>query len=151
MSTQIIAQEITDEWSGMYRLEPYGKVSDSIAPKQFYNIQKIVLEHDNSTSLYHLSIPDQWIIKNMANNDDQKVLRAFSFSEKKNDYEEFGWTTLYKKGAIKCVDGGNLFICKTKPKTKISFGNDQFISNSGTFGILLHYGIFELYKSSSSK
>lgn len=146
VSVQLFAQKEIDEWSGIYRLEPYGKVSDSISLKQFYKIQKIVLDHDNSNSPYHISIPNQWTIKNMADTNDQKVLRAFSFSENVDNYQEFGWTDLYKKDAIKCVDGGNMFICKAKPNSTISLGNDTFITNSGVFGVLLHYGLFELYK-----
>ncbi len=145
------AQNTKDEWSGLYQLQPYGKVLDSISPKQFYKIQKIILDHDNTSSTYELAVNDQWTMQNMLNIEDKKVLRAFKFSQKKNDYEEFGWTELHQNGNIKCIDGGNLFICKTKVGTKISFGEEKFTTNSGVFGILLHYGIFELYKHTNQK
>ncbi len=139
-----------DTWSGTYRLELLGKKTEKKTPKQYVQIQKITLEQDEESSKF-LSLPDQWMMKILSEKKDKKVLRAFSFTEEDDEYEQFGWTELHKKGEMECLDGGRFFICKTKPKTTVTTNGESFFSKSGIFGVLLHYGGFELYKESFPK
>ncbi|SNR17276.1 hypothetical protein [Tenacibaculum jejuense] len=142
----LTAQIAKDYWSGIYKLEAYGKKTDSIHPKQFYTIEKVKLPYNKEDDLVGKSNTFRWVMKNIHNKEDKKILRPFIVTEDKNEYKQFEWEILHKKNKIKCLDGGNLFICKTTPKKLITVGNDTIQTNSGTFGVLLHYGVFELYK-----
>ncbi len=140
-----------DLWSGTYRLELLDKQLEKKTSEQYIKIQKIILEQ-NENSSSNLSIPDQWLIKTISKKGNGgKVLRSFSFTKEKDEYEQFGWTELHKKGKMKCLDGGRLFICKTTPKTTVTTNGESFFSNSGIFGVLLHHGGFELYRETLPK
>lgn len=71
----------------------------------------------------------------------------FQDADHRNEYEEFGWKEMHQKGEMHCLDAGHLFLCQTKPESKVFIGKDEsFYSESGIFGIRLHYGLFKLEK-----
>ena len=79
---------------------------------------------------------------------DEVIARRFLFDteDEENEYEEFGWTELYLKEEMKCLDAGHFFICQTKPNSTVKIEDESFFTKTGIFGIRLHYGLFELEK-----
>lgn len=80
---------------------------------------------------------------------DTKEIRRFICNpdDRDDEYKEFGWTKLYQEGKMKCIDGGNFFICQTKPNTTVNFLKEEsFLTKTGFFGVWLHFGLVELKK-----
>ena len=139
--------EPEDSWSGTYRMEFLDKPEQNTSPEQWYTIKKIANENSEEIASRYTSDLERWAIIQVADTTQhEKKLRRFLFSEDHNEYEQFNWTEQHIKGTMKCVDGGNIFICKTTPKTTVSIDNESFYSNSGIFAVVLHHGVFEFYK-----
>ncbi|MBJ2174430.1 phosphate ABC transporter permease [Aureibaculum sp. A20] len=142
--------ELEDLWSGKYRMEPLGKPLKEKDPKQYYTIKKIKDKNEDDVAGRYEADLERWAItQDVDISKDEEELRRFLFNEEDNEYEQFNWSELHKKGKMKCIDGGNLFICKTTPKTTVSIDDESFYSNSGIFAVVLHYGVFEFYKESN--
>lgn len=80
---------------------------------------------------------------------DKITVKQFLFdpANDRDAYKEFGWTALHKEGKMNCIDGGHFFICQTLPNTTVTFGKEEtYVTQTGIFGIWLHYGVVELQK-----
>ena len=85
------------------------------------------------------------IISEQENKKDSMMVRRFLFNSENNEYEQFGWTELHKTGRIKCIDGGHFFICQTNANTTVDLKGDKpFFTETGIFGVWLHYGLVTL-------
>ncbi|MNY18567.1 hypothetical protein D3C86_1519550 [compost metagenome] len=75
------------------------------------------------------------------------LVRRFLQNDEDDEYKELGWTGLHKAGKMNCIDGGHFFICKTDPNSTVELKGDKpFKTESGIFGIWLHYGLVTLKK-----
>ncbi len=142
-SNKAYSQE-TDVWSGNFILKlPKSKLIDSI------KIEKIIdANKEDLASKFEFDL-SRWKITSKNGNYENKIIaRRFLFDVKnnENEYEQFGWTELYLKGKIKCINAGHFFICQTKSNSKVKIKNESFFTKTGLFGIRLHYGLFELEK-----
>lgn len=141
-----------DPWSGVYRLEwMKGSVAaaerSTAAPPEQVVVAKAadadlakVAERDGVD-------PARWTLGEASGADRSPPLRRFVA----RDYQGLGWNALHAAGAIECLDGGHLFLCRTQPGTAVAFGpegpqRDTLIARTGVFGIVLHAGAFELKK-----
>lgn len=82
------------------------------------------------------------------------LLDDFYLTQKKTEMniKKFSWTDLYKAGKMNCIDGGHFFICQTLANSDVKFGqNENYLTNTGIFGIWLHYGVVELKKIKTEK
>lgn len=136
-----------DIWSGEYVIS---FINDSTASKDTITIQKTKNVSAEKVTYKYKSDLKRWIIISKSNGyRDTITARRFLYDikEGENEYDEFGWTDMYLKGEINCIDAGNFFICQTKPGTKVSFSKEEsFTTTTGFVGVLLHYGLFELEK-----
>ena len=136
-----------DIWSGKYNLKPYVEGKKDTINFQFYTIEKTSeAKVKNLASKYETDLSRWKMINQNVLEKDSVLLRRFLINEEYNEYEEFGWTKLFKSGKMKCLDGGHFFICKTIEGSKVKIGEEEFISKTGIFGIMLHQGLFELHK-----
>ncbi|MFV0541491.1 MAG: phosphate ABC transporter permease [Aestuariibaculum sp.] len=147
ISNQLYSQN-TDIWSGNYILK-----SMDLTPIDTIKIVKIQdVNKDDVASRYESDL-NRWAILSKADNYEDKIkARRFLYdlSEDENEYEQFGWTQMYLKGEIKCLDAGHLFICQTQPNTTVKFSKDEsFFTKTGIFGVRLHYGLFIMEKYSN--
>ena len=147
MSGQNTNEEQKDIWSGTYNLKSYVEEQQDTINSQIYIIKKASeAKTENLASKYETDLL-RWHMLNQNNLEQEVVLlRRFLINDQYDEYEEFGWTELYQSGEIKCLDGGHFFICKTSEGDKVNIGKENFISRTGIFGIMLHYGLFELDK-----
>jgi len=136
-----------DIWSGRYRVAPV--IKDSLKK---YAPQYFIIERSKDANPEDLAVRYQydlmrWTIKLESQPDgDKREVKRFLFHEDDNAYEEFNWTQMHKEDKMHCIDGGNFFICQTTSNSTITFGDEEFYTDSGIFGIRLHYGAFQLYK-----
>ncbi|WP_179375713.1 phosphate ABC transporter permease [Winogradskyella wichelsiae] len=147
VSSQNTNEEQKDIWSGTYNLKPYLEEQQDTINSQIYIIQKASeAKTENLTSKYKTDLL-RWHMVNQNDLEKERViLRRFLINDQYNEYEEFGWTELYKSGAMKCLDGGHFFICKTIEGGTVTIDEEKFVSKTGIFGIMLHHGLFELDK-----
>ena len=131
-----------DIWSGEYILKSIESIpTDTIKIKKIPNLSKEDVAGRFESDL------KRWEI--YSENDDDKVsLRRFLFDQQddENEYEEFGWTALHVKGKMECIDAGHFFICQTTPNSQVTIDDYSFFTETGVFGIRLHYGLFQLEK-----
>ncbi len=139
------AKEV-DIWSGRYRMEPLEK-KDNTPSEVMYTIKKLSdANPDNLAGRYQDDLK-RWIMIRVGKPKEKVNLRRFLFNSENNEYDEFGWTELHKQGKINCMQGARFFICKTQKNKTLNIGGDEnLFTKSGFFGVLLHYGAFELYK-----
>lgn len=137
------SQEV-DIWSGNYVV----RSSESV-PMDTMRIQKTSdINKEDVASRYESDL-SRWEISSKSDSYEDKVLvRRFLFDleDDENEYEEFGWTELHLNKEMNCLDAGHFFICRTKPNSEIAIGDEFFFTETGLFGIRLHYGLFELEK-----
>lgn len=139
-------RDIKDVWSGKYDIKPYVENGEDFNLK-FCVIEKTTdAKAENLTSKYETDLLRWNMITQNGSEKDSVLLRRFLINNEYNEYEEFGWTELYKSGKMKCVDGGHFFICQTTAGSKVKIGEEEFISKTGIFGIALHKGLFEFSK-----
>ncbi|MGO3183364.1 MAG: phosphate ABC transporter permease [Aequorivita sp.] len=138
----------TDNWSGRYRLEIRNGDTYEDEPLIFVNIRKAQDINPEEVTPKYSSDLERWIISTEGT-DDEEIMHRFLYNleEGENEYEQFGWTDLYKDGKMECIDAGHFFICKTTPNTTVNFGDDEAaFTESGIFGIRLNLGLFKLYE-----
>lgn len=139
-----------DTWSGTYRMEPGSKDNARPISVATYVISKAPdLVAKNAAYRYQSDIA-RWSMRlQEGSKNDTSELRRFLTNEDRNgnEYEQFGWKEMHTAKKIECLDGGNFFFCRTEPNTHVRFSqNESYTTKSGIFGILLHAGVFELYK-----
>lgn len=138
VTDRLYSQEL-DIWSGNYILRsPDAEVLDTIC------IEMVTGDKEKDKGeLIHWQI-----LSLMPDNKDSVRARAFVFNDTdgRNEYEEFGWTELYLKNEMSCLDMGHIFICQTKPNSTVNIDKESFFTKTGIFGIRLHYGLFSLEK-----
>jgi hypothetical protein len=136
-----------DVWSGTYRMEPGSKDNARPISTAIYTISKApTLDAKNVAGRYESDLV-RWTMRlQYSGKNDSSTLRRFVANKDLNEYEEFGWKEMHIAQKIECMDGGNFFFCKTAPNSTVRVGNEAFTTVSGIFGILLHAGVFELYK-----
>jgi len=102
---------------------------------------------DKVASRYEADLARWQVISSKDPKKDSILLRRFLSNDKDDEYKEFGWTALHNAGKMNCLDGGHFFICQTDPNTKVELKGDQpFFTESGIFGVWLHYGLVALKK-----
>ena len=136
----------TDIWSGEYAIYPTTDLSKSAG-----NLTIVKLK-DLKTSVLPARLqtdPERWtIISQQEKKTDSTTVRRFLFDSENDEYKEFGWTDLHRSGKMNCIDGGHFFICKTNPKTTVDLKGDKpFFSETGFFGVWLHYGLVTIHKN----
>ena len=152
MHAQACAQkkQTDDIWSGTYIVK--SKIKDSV---NYETVDTLVIKKTASANpedlaaRYESDLLRWTIVSKTDSRGKHKVVRRFLFdlAEDENEYEEFGWTELHQAGKMDCLDGGHFFICKTEPKTTVQFGKEEsFFTETGIFGVWLHYGLVELEK-----
>ncbi|WP_052208284.1 lysozyme inhibitor LprI family protein [Croceibacterium mercuriale] len=88
----------------------------------------------------------RWSLSTGEDREDQPLLRRFTSRE----YRELDWTALHAAGAIECLEGARMFICRTTPDARIMVGEGEggrretLPTRTGMFGVALHAGTFEL-------
>lgn len=137
----------TDIWSGSYVVFPD---KDSLVAVDTLTIKPAAdLKSEEVASRYDSDLKRWTISSKRENSDEFELIRRFLFNleEDENEYEEFGWTELHKNGKMKCIDGGHFFICQTTPNSTVNFPtNESVVTETGIFGIWLHYGYVVLQK-----
>ncbi|WP_324026567.1 phosphate ABC transporter permease [Maribacter sp. BPC-D8] len=134
-------------WSGRYKIESYGKNKKDSLNIQYGIIEKTLnAKVEDIVRKYETDLVRWNMITQTGSQKDSVLLRRFLMNEEFNEYEEFGWTELYKSGKMKCLDGGHFFLCKTTVDNKVKIGEEEFIATTGIFGIVLHKGLFEFTK-----
>lgn len=140
-STFFYAQK-KDIWSGEYLLKSSEmEILDTIKIEKTADANPKDLVPREQLDL------NRWQLSSISDNYADKIkLKNFLDDPKdKDEYEEFGWTELHLQDLMHCVDAGHLFICQTKPKSTVKFSKEEeFYSETGLFGIRLHFGLFNL-------
>lgn len=146
-NTTLLAQKMPDGdiWSGEYAIFPTNDLWKSAG-----NLIIIKLKNLKSADLPAKLQPDleRWkIISQQESKTDSTAVRRFLFNPEDDEYKQFGWTELHKSGKMNCIDGGRFFICQTEPKTTVDLKGDKpFFSETGFFGVWLHYGLVTIKK-----
>ena len=133
-----------DIWSGKYIIKSSESITiDSIKIEKIADLQK-----DDVAARFESDLKRWKITSKSDNYEDESIVRRFIYNpeDEENEYEEFGWTKLYLKKEMKCMDAGHFFMCQTKPNNTIKIDGESFTTKTGFFGIRLHYGLFELEK-----
>jgi len=141
LSCKTFAQE-TDVWSGDYLLKSSkAVVLDSMQIKKADDARP-----EDLASKYHTDL-NRWMLISKSQDTIKARRFLYNIEKKQNEYEQFGWTDLYVKGNMKCLDAKHFFICQTRPNTKVTLSDEEsFFTETGLFGIRLHYGLFNLEK-----
>jgi tetratricopeptide (TPR) repeat protein len=137
-----------DAWSGRYRMETGSKDNAQPIEKAVYEISKLPdLREKDVTGRYQSDLARWRMSLDVDGKKESTSIRRFLANDDLNEYEQFGWKGLYMQNKIECMDAGHFFFCKTEPNTKVTFSDKEFyVTKSGIFGILLHAGVFELYR-----
>jgi len=145
-SSQIFAQKKpgTDLWSGSYAVYPS---NEALAADTLVIRKTEDLTADKVTSRYAADL-ERWSLTSTRDSKKESLsVRRFLFNDDDNEYKEFGWTDLHQSGKMNCIDGGHFFICKTDPNTTVEVkGEKPFKTDTGIFGIWLHFGLVTLKK-----
>ncbi|MDO6759911.1 phosphate ABC transporter permease [Tamlana sp. 2_MG-2023] len=131
-------------WSGNYVLKSSkAEAIDSIRIRKAKDANK-----DDLASRFESDLSRWKIASKNDNYEDELIARRFLFDIEsyRNEYEQFGWTTMHSKGEIECIDAGHFFMCQTTPNSQVKIDDEAFFTKTGVFGIRLHYGLFELEK-----
>lgn len=143
----LLKNQGNDIWSGHYLLKPYGdsKLDDFDAKKII--IQKASDAAPEDLPSKYKTNAERWLIIDAENQNEQTEARTFLFNEEDDEYTEFGWSELHKKGCMECIYADHFFLCQTQPNSKIRFSDEgSFESKTGIFGVMLHYELFEMEK-----
>ena len=143
-STNLFSQKntATDIWSGNYEV-----FTDKNMVDQFKIVKSKNLKESDVAAKYEGDLERWIIISQHDSKTDSMAVRRFLFNDEDDEYKEFGWTELHKSGKMKCLDGGHFFICQTKAKSTIELkGEKPFFTETGIFGVWLHYGLVQLRK-----
>ncbi|WP_417941526.1 phosphate ABC transporter permease [Flavobacterium sp. RS13.1] len=142
-----------DIWAGKYFV--LIKDNDSLKIIDTLTIEKIAdVNPKDLTDKYKSDLARWTITSNRDKNKDKNVVRRFLFdpNDNRDEYKEFGWTDLHRSGKMNCIDCGHFFICQTLANSDVKFGqNENYLTNTGIFGIWLHYGVVELQKIKNEK
>lgn len=102
---------------------------------------------DGELSIVKASKPDRWLLTSPA---DKRAIELRPFLP--GEYEG-----LHTAGAIECLNGRNVALCRGKPGTTVSFDGggpvpENFAVRTGYFGVLIQNGAaaFELTKQGST-
>ncbi len=144
----LVKAQQNDIWSGVYVLK--SSRLDSIPPQI---IDTLTIKKINDAKLDDLpsrlqSDLARWTVHSTKEKEGIEI-RQFLNDPKENfdEYKEFGWTDLHAKGQINCFDAGHFFVCQIESNTIVKFSNEEsYKSPTGYFGIMLHYGVFDLEK-----
>lgn len=140
------AQKEKDIWSGAYAISYQPKDSKvTIAIDTLIIAPSRTLTADEVPSRFESDLK-RWSIRSINNLNEEKKIRRFLFDSENNEYEQFGWTDLHKQNKIECIDAGHFFICYSSLKGEIKIGNESIFTETGIFGIRLHFGLFHLKK-----
>ncbi len=150
LNNSAIAQEKAqlDIWTGKYIV--LAKNNDCLKITDTLTIERIADANPKELTDKYKSDLARWTItSSQEKNKEKNSVRRFLFdpNDDRDEYKEFGWTDLYKAGKMQCIDGGHFFICQTLANSDVKFGKDEsYLTNTGIFGIWLHYGVVELKK-----
>jgi hypothetical protein len=137
-----------DLWTGSYLLHP--KNGDTTTNADTLVIVKTADANPKDIPAKYESDLARWALTSKKEGDkEKKIVRRFLFDVENDEdaYKEFGWTDLHKSGKMNCIDGGHFFICQTEPNTTVRFNKEEtYLTETGVFGIWLHYGVVELQK-----
>ncbi len=144
-STTVLSQQKnSDLWPGEYTVYPNNneEVQDTLLITRSKDMKP-----EDVPSKYQRDLA-RWAIRSKRDSKKEDIIvKRFLYNEEYDEYKEFGWTALHKAGKMNCIDGGHFFICKTSPNTIVeSKGDKPFKTESGIFGIWLHYGLVMLKK-----
>lgn len=143
--TQVVSK--SDIWSGEY--EVYSRDNLSTPIDTLVILKTKDADAEKLVSKLKADIA-RWNISSKSNPKDESLeVRRFLTDDlnAKNEYKEFGWEELNKKGKMNCIDGGHFFICKSEPEILIQFNKEEsYFSKTGIFGIWLHQGLVDLKK-----
>jgi tetratricopeptide (TPR) repeat protein len=139
-----------DTWSGTYRIEAGSPDNAQPIKSDIYEISKLPDLLDKDVTPRYSSDLARWRISSKSEAEkDSIVIRRFLWNDDLDEYKGFGWKALYLQNKIECMDAKHFFFCRTKPNTKVTFNDkESYVTKSGTFGILLHVGVFEMIKLS---
>lgn len=142
-----------DIWTGKYIV--LTNDNDSLKIIDTLTIEKIADVNPKELADKYKSDLARWTMtSSQEKNKEKNVVRRFLFdpNDDRDEYKEFGWTDLHKTGKMNCIDGGHFFICQTVANSDVKFGqNENHLTNTGIFGIWLHYGVVELKKIKDEK
>lgn len=146
LSTSVFSQNKsgTDLWSGIYAVYPN---NDASAADTLIIRKTADLTADKVASRYEADLA-RWSITSTRDSKKEALpVRRFLLNDDDNEYKEFGWTALHQSGKMNCIDGGHFFICKTDPNTSVEVKDEKpFKTDTGIFGIWLHFGLVTLKK-----
>lgn len=134
----------TDLWSGSYAIYPN---KDDVAADTLV-IKKINdLTADQVPSKLEADLARWDILSTRDSKKEAVTVRRFLSNNEDDEYKEFGWTAMHKAGKMNCIDGGHFFICQTEAKTTVELKGDKpFYTETGIFGVWLHYGLVTIKK-----
>ena len=142
-----------DIWTGKYLVLAKSngslKVIDTLMIERIADVAPKKFTHADKSGLARWTITSS-----QEKNKEKNIVRRFVFdpNDGRDEYQQFGWTDLHKADAMNCIDGGHFFICQTIANSDVTFGQDeQYLTNTGIFGIWLHYGVVELKKVKNAK
>lgn len=143
-TTAFSQKKESDIWSGSYSVHPN---NDSVVQDTLVISRSKDLKPEDVPSKLEADLA-RWTVESKRDSKKGDILvRRFLQNEDDDEYNEFGWTALHKAGKMNCVDGGHFFICKTDPNSTVELKGDKpFKTESGVFGIWLHYGLVTLRK-----
>lgn len=145
ISTNVFSQKKkVDLWTGRYSVHPN---NDDVAQDTLVISRSKDLKPENVPAKLEADL-SRWAVGSKRDEKKDEILvRRFLQNEEDDEYKEFGWTELHKAGKMNCIDGGHFFICKTEPNSTVEVKGDKpFKTESGIFGIWLHYGLVTLKK-----
>lgn len=137
-----------DVWSGMYRLVRYSEKEIDTTTVSIFVIEKTKDANPEEIPAKYKDDVLRWkLFAKNRDNKDTLVVRNFLMTDDTNEYEEFGWSQLHKSGKINCLDGGHFFLCSTASGSTITpKGEEAFVTKTGFFMVILHGGLFDVYK-----
>lgn len=145
ISTNVFSQKKeVDLWTGRYSVHPN---NDEVVQDTLVISRSKDLKPEDVPSKLEADLA-RWAVGSKRDAKKEDILiRRFLQNDEDDEYKEFGWTALHKAGKMNCIDGGHFFICKTDPNSTVELKGDKpFKTESGVFGIWLHYGLVTLKK-----
>lgn len=134
----------TDLWSGSYAIYPN---KDELAADTLVFKRINDLTADNLPSKLKADLARWDILSTRDSKKEAVTVRRFLSNNEDDEYKEFGWTAMHKTGKMNCIDGGHFFICQTEAKTTVELKGDKpFYTETGIFGVWLHYGLVTIKK-----
>ncbi|MNK85770.1 hypothetical protein D3C87_1056600 [compost metagenome] len=145
ISTSAFSQQReSDIWSGSYSVHPN---NDAVVQDTLIISRSKDLKPEDVPAKLEADLA-RWTVGSKRDAKKEDILvRRFLQNDEDDEYKELGWTGLHKAGKMNCIDGGHFFICKTDPNSTVELKGDKpFKTESGIFGIWLHYGLVTLKK-----